>query len=39
MGLAFEMKPGQGPYLANPVRSAADVEAVRVPTPKRPSRT
>jgi uroporphyrinogen decarboxylase len=31
MGLAFEMKPGQGPFLANPVRSAADVEAVHVP--------
>lgn len=31
MGLAFEMKPGQGPFLANPVRSAADVDAVHVP--------
>ena len=31
MGLAFEMKPGQGPFLANPVRNAADVEAVNMP--------
>ena len=31
MGLLFEMKPGQGPYLANPVRSAAHVSAVPVP--------
>ena len=31
MGLLFEMKPGQGPYLANPVRSAAHVSAIPVP--------
>ena len=31
MGLAFEMKPGQGPFLPNPVRSASDVKKIPVP--------
>ena len=31
MGLAFEMKPGQGPFLPNPVRSASDVKKIAVP--------
>lgn len=29
IGLPFEMKPGVGPWLENPVRSAADVEKLR----------
>lgn len=31
MGMDFEMKPGVGPWLENPVKSAADVEKAIVP--------
>jgi uroporphyrinogen decarboxylase len=31
MNIPFEMKPGVGPWLPNPVRTAADVDAVIVP--------
>jgi uroporphyrinogen decarboxylase len=31
MNIPFEMKPGVGPWLPNPIRTAAAVETVRVP--------
>jgi uroporphyrinogen decarboxylase len=33
MGVEFEIKPGVGPVIANPVRTMADVEALRVVGP------
>lgn len=33
MGIQLEFKRGEGPVIGNPVRTAADVEALRVPAP------
>lgn len=34
MGVEFEIKPGIGPVIANPIRTMADVEALRVVGPE-----
>ncbi len=34
MGVEFEIKPGVGPVIANPIRTMADVEALRVVGPE-----
>jgi uroporphyrinogen decarboxylase len=34
MGVSLEFKKGEGPVISNPVRTAADVEKLRVPEPR-----